>query len=156
MLAIKLADLEKRPFNAKERVKWQKKVARHASKAAGLIEQAESVKTEYDAINALANFEANYYTKSHGILVEWHKALDITQFESVRTICENDFLYSQPFTVGDYLETVEKLKSETYADRARRIGDFWEFSFTLEDDPKVAQKKTPFKRRAQTVNLSQI
>lgn len=137
MFAIKLEDLQKRPFNAEERVKWENKVARRSAKAAGLVEQAKAVRTEYDAINALANYEANYRNKGKGVLNEWHDAFNGTCFDSICKIFEKDFFDEQPFTVGDYLELMEKFQvNESYADAARRIGNFWEFSFKIENRAK--------------------
>ena len=126
MFVIRLEDLEKRPFDAEERVKWQKKFARRKSKALGLVEQAKSIKTERDAIDALANYEANFRKKSYAVINEWSEAFPFWRFESVHKICEKDFLYEKPFTVGDYLKVSKP----------------------------QAIKKAPFKRKAQTVNFA--
>lgn len=103
MFVIRLEDMENRPFDVEERVKWKNELARRKSKALGLVEQAKSIKTERDAIDALANYEANFRKKSYAIINEWHEAFPCLRFESVRKICEKEFLYGQPFTVGDYL-----------------------------------------------------
>lgn len=130
MFVIKLTDLENRPFDAEECVKWQKKFARRKSKALGLVEQAKSIKTERDAIDALANYEANFRKKSYAVINEWHEAFPCWRFESVRKICEKDFLHEQCLTVGDYLKVSKVSK------------------------PQAVKKKRPFKRRAQTVNFT--
>ncbi len=166
MLAIKYESLQKQNDDlrkvdenaaAVQRLKWENRVARRAAKAAGFVEQAASAQTEYDAINALANYEANRRTKSYIVTAKWIHAIDYSKFESVHAIIEKDWLDEDLFTVGEYLELVEGLKPqavkrESYADKARKIGDFWRFAFTIEDEPpKKAQKKTSFKRRTQTV-----
>lgn len=146
---------------AKKRLKWDRQAAKRAAKAIGLVEQAKSAVTELDAINALANYEANhikpnytaqdllkiydthkhfvstYYSKSYSIMHEWHHAFNhCLNFESIFGIWEKDFLDEEPFTVGDYLSVVETLTPETFADKARRIGDFWQFAFTMSQNRK--------------------
>ncbi len=178
MLAIKYESLKKQNDDlrkvdenaaAVQRLKWKNRVARRAAKAAGFVEQAASAHTEYDAINALANYEANSRTKSYIVTAKWIHALDYSKFDTVYKILERDFLYEEPLTVGEYIALAEKTKPisvtcdcgeeitvqkkrESYANKARKIGDFWQFAFTIEDEPpKKAQKKTSFKRRTQTV-----
>lgn len=173
MLAIKYESLQKQNDDlrkvdenaaAVQRLKWENRVARRAAKAAGFVEQAASAQTEYDAINALANYEANRHTKSYIVLRDWIHAIDIFRFETAQKIFDKDWIDEEPFTVGEYLELSEKLKpacvecdcgeeitakkskpamkiirvtcapnEESYADTARKIGDFWQFAFTFQN-----------------------
>ena len=157
MLAIKYESLQKQNDDlrkvdetaaAVQRLKWENRVARRAAKAAGLVEQAASAQTEYDAINALANFEANHHTKSFSVTEKWLRAFDYSKFDTVHKILERDFLYEEPFTVGEYLSYIkteeEEPALETFADKARKIGDFWQCLKTVNSIPKIAQKKTSF------------
>ena len=146
MLAIKISSLQKKNAElakvdseaaAVQLLRWEVKADKRAAKAAGLVEQAESVQNDYDALNALANYEANRRI-GYSVLKDWSKAFfGAIEFGSaVYAICERDFLDEELFTVGEYLELVSKVskpQAETYAERARRIGDFWEYSFTLDN-----------------------
>lgn len=112
-----------------QRLKWEWKAAKRAAKKIGLVEQAKSAHTEYDAISALANYEANkhgeisYYSKSYSVWDEWHHAFQhCLNFESVFGIWEKDFLDEEPFTVGEYLSYIK----------------------TVNSMPKIVQKKTSF------------
>jgi len=156
MLAIKYESLKKQNDDlrkvdenaaAVQRLKWEWKAARRAAKNIGLVEQAKSAVTELDAINALANYEANkrgeisYYSKGYSVWDEWYHAFQhCLNFESVFGIWEKDWLDEDLFTVGEYLELVEVSKpqavSESYADKARKIGDFWKFAFTMSQNRK--------------------
>ena len=130
---------------AVQRLKWEWKAAKRAVKNIGLVEQAKSAVTELDAINALANYEANkrgeisYYSKGYSVWDEWYHAFQhCLNFESVFGIWEKDWLDEDLFTVGEYLELVEvskpqAVKRESYADTARKIGDFWKFAFTSQN-----------------------
>lgn len=132
---------------AVQRLKWEWKAAKRAVKNIGLVEQAKSAVTELDAINALANYEANkrgeisYYSKGYSVLDEWHHAFQhCLNFESVFGIWEKDFLDEEPFTVGEYLSYIkteeEEPALETFAETARRIGNFWKFAFTMSQNRK--------------------
>mgnify|MGYP006872979960 CR=1 FL=1 len=91
-------------MTAEELVEAKKQAATRASHAAGLIEQAKTASTERETLDALANFDANFHTKGHAVLKEWHAAIDYFKFESIATICERNFLEKKELTVGDYLE----------------------------------------------------
>ena len=89
-------------------VKMQKKAAKRHALSAGLIEQAASANTELERINADANYKANYHTKSYAILDEWHESFRRDTSDVVDEIWTREFLYDEPFTIGEYLELVAR------------------------------------------------
>ena len=89
-------------------VKMDRKAAKRHALSAGLIEQATSANTELERINADANYKANYHTKSYAILDEWHESFRRDTSDVVDEIWTREFLYDEPFTVGEYLELVAR------------------------------------------------
>lgn len=77
---------------------YEQSEARRA-KDIGLLEQAKAATTEFDCINALANYEAN-----NMYLPAWHKAFKGDEYESIDKIQLRELLDKESFTVGDYLE----------------------------------------------------
>lgn len=97
-------------ITAKELVELQKQSAIRASYAAGLIEQAKTAVTECETLDAMANFDANLFTKSYAINDEWHDAMDFFKFKSIEKIAEREFMEGKGLTVGEYLEISAKNK----------------------------------------------
>lgn len=97
-------------MTAEELVEAGKQAAMRASHSAGLIEQAQSANTEGEILDALANFNANLYTKGHAVSKEWHDAINYFKFESIAKIVERSFLENKELTIGDYLELSAQFK----------------------------------------------
>ncbi len=91
-------------MTAEELVEADRQAAMRASHSAGLIEQAQSASTESELLDALANFDANLYTKGYALGREWHDAMNFFKFESIEKIVERSFMEGKGLTVGEYLE----------------------------------------------------
>ena len=91
-------------MTAEELVEVGRQAAMRASHSAGLIEQAQSASTEGEMLDALANFDANLYTKGYALGREWHDAMNFFKFESIEKIVERSFMEGKGLTVGEYLE----------------------------------------------------
>ena len=98
-------------MTAEELVEADRQAATRASHAAGLIEQAQSASTEGEILDALANFDANLYTKGYALDNEWHDAMNFFKFKSIEKIVERSFMEGKGLTVGDYLELSAKVKN---------------------------------------------
>lgn len=108
----KKTDDSKHEMTAEELVEVGREVAIRASHAAGLIEQAKNAQTERETLDAMANFEANLYTKSRAISKEWHEAMDFFKFESIEKIAEREFMKDdRAFTIGEYLKLIAKISA---------------------------------------------
>lgn len=91
-------------MTAEELVEVGKQAAMRAIHSAGLVEQAQSASTEGEMLDALANFDANLYTKGYALGREWHDAMNFFKFESIEKIVERSFMEGKGLTVGEYLE----------------------------------------------------
>ena len=87
-----------------------RQAAVRACYSAGLIEQVKNAETELETLDALANFDANLYTKSYAIIDEWHDVMNFFKFKSIEKIGERGFMESKGLTVGEYLEISAKNK----------------------------------------------
>lgn len=93
-----MASQEKSRLISERYDRYEQSEARRA-KDIGLLEQAKAATTEFDCINALANYEAN-----NMYLPAWHKAFKGDGYESIDKIRLRELLDKESFTIGDYLE----------------------------------------------------
>lgn len=82
-----------------------------AARALGLIEQAHSATNELEMLNAYANFKANLKNRCNDVTLadKWFDAVNSKLFAKVTRYAERDHA---TFTVGDYLDLLEKFSAE--------------------------------------------